>query len=110
MDGTPTRLWLRNFTDSPAEKLFFARGIGDSMEPTIYDSSLVLIDTAQNSVRMSDQIWAVAYGNVGMIKRLRPLPDGNIAVLSDNPQVPMITAADGEMHIIGRVVAVVRKI
>ena len=102
--------WLRRFTRAAPENLFFAHGIGDSMEPTINDRDIVLIDRSQDRPRMGDQIWAIAFGGVGMIKRLRPRPDGSVAILSDNPSVPEDRAVDDEMHVIGRVVAVVRKI
>jgi Predicted transcriptional regulator len=102
--------WVRTYTNSSPDKLFFARGIGDSMAPTLLDSDIVLIDTAQQTPRMSDQIWAIAYGQVGMIKRLRPMPDGSVKILSDNDRVPPEIAVDGEMHVIGRVVAVIRKL
>lgn len=105
-----TRGWLRMFTDAPPSRLFIARGIGDSMSPTIMNADIVIIDTADSRVRMTDQIWAVAYGDAGMIKRLRPMPDGGVKILSDNPNVPPETAYDGEMHIVGKVVAVVRRL
>jgi phage repressor protein C with HTH and peptisase S24 domain len=104
-----SREWLRHFTDSAPEHLFSAKGIGESMYPTIHTSDVVLVDRSQNTPRMADQIWACVYGEVGMIKRLRPLPNGGIEILSDNSSVPPKTAFDGELHIIGRVVAVVRK-
>lgn len=103
------RKWLRNFTDSPFEDLRFARGMGDSMTPTIFDSDIVLIDTAQQSPRMSDQIWAIQMHGMGMIKRLRAGPNGSMRILSDNPAVPEEVAYDGEMQVFGRVVAAVRK-
>lgn len=102
--------WLRLYTSSTADKLFFARAIGDSMAPTLVDGDLVLIDTADQEPRFSDQIWAIAYGVVGMIKRLRPMPDGSVKILSDNERVPPEIAVDGEMHVIGRVIAVIRKL
>lgn len=101
--------WLRQFTYSPAHKVFLARGTGDSMTPTIQDSDVVLIDTSEREVRTGDRIWALAIGSVGYIKRLRPMPDGSVKILSDNPSVPPETAYDGEMSIVGRVVAIVRK-
>lgn len=101
--------WLRNYTTSHPDQLFFARGIGDSMAPTILDSDMVLVDCTQQTPHMGDQIWAIAYGMTGMIKRLRPMPDGSVKILSDNERVPPEIAVDGEMHIIGRVVAVIRK-
>jgi len=103
------RDWLRLFTNSPPSRVFLAKGIGDSMSPTIQNDDIVIIDTAQSLVGMGDQIWAVAYGNFGLIKRLRPLPSGGIKIMSDNPLVESETAYDSELHVIGKVVAVVRK-
>lgn len=104
------REWLRNFTKASPAQLFFARGHGDSMMPTIADADIVLIDRSQDTLRLRDQIWAVAVGGVGMIKRIRPLADGSVAILSDNPLVPEDRAVDGELHVIGRVVAIVRRV
>lgn len=106
---TFSRKWLRNFTDSPTEYLYFAQGIGDSMEPRIHSSDVVLIDTHDRTPKGGDLIWACAFGQVAMIKRLRPMPDGSVKILSDNPNVPPETAHDGELHVLGRVVAIVKK-
>lgn len=102
--------WLRMYTTSSPEKLFFARAIGDSMAPTLLDGDMVLIDTAEIQPRFGDQIWAISYGLVGMIKRLRPMPDGSVKILSDNDRVPPEIAVDDEMHVVGRVAAVIRKL
>lgn len=104
------RNWLRQYTHSRPDLLFFCEGIGNSMEPYIHSHDLLLIDTSDKFVRMSDQIWAVTYGNCGTVKRLRPMPDGSVKMIAENPSVPMETAYDGELSLIGRVVAIVRKI
>ncbi|MDT8758255.1 helix-turn-helix domain-containing protein [Sphingomonas psychrotolerans] len=106
---TFSRAWLRNFTDSPTSNLFFARGLGDSMAPTIMSEDILLIDTAQQTPRMADQIWAVAMHGMGMIKRLRPSKDGGMRLMSDNQNVREDVAYHEELFVIGRVVAVVRK-
>jgi phage repressor protein C with HTH and peptisase S24 domain len=105
-----SREWLRQYTGASPEHLYFAQGIGDSMAPTILDSDLLLVDASEKTLRMADKIWAVAYGNSGMVKRLRQMADGSVKILSDNPTVPPETAYDGELHVLGRVVAIVRKI
>lgn len=104
------RAWLRRYTRSAPDKLFFAQGIGDSMQTTLYDSDLLLIDTAQNQLTSSDRIWVITYANCGSIRRLRPMPDGSVALLADNPSIPREVAYDGELNIIGRVVAYQRKL
>lgn len=105
-----SRDWLRSFTTSSPEHLAVARGEGDSMMPTILDGDLVILDLSQTTIRQQDRIWALSYGGVGMIKRVRALPDGSYQVNSDNPAVTPIQAADEEMHIVARVCGVVRRI
>lgn len=104
-----SRSLLRHLTHSAPEHLFWTLGDGDSMEPTIRSGELILIDRSQVSPRMGDGIWAFAWGDVGMIKRLRPMPDGTVEIHSDNQLVRPAVAADGELHVIGRVVAILRK-
>lgn len=105
-----SRALLRHFTHAAPEHLFWTLGDGDSMEPTIRSGELILIDRSQLTPTMGDGIWAAAFGEIGMIKRLRPLPDGTVEIHSDNPQVRPMLASDGDLHVIGRVVAVVRKL
>lgn len=103
-----SRAWLRTYTKANPDSLYFAQGIGDSMAPTILDSDLLLIDTSEQTIRMADKVWAIAFYGQGMIKRLRNSREG-VRILSDNPAVPDEFANDGELHVLGRVVGVVRK-
>lgn len=105
-----SRAWLRNVTRTSPEHLFWAVGDGDSMEPTIRSGEIVLIDKSRISPQVGDGIWAMAWGDIGMIKRLRPRPDGSVEILSDNQLVPPAIAVDGELHVIGKVIAVVRRL
>ncbi len=104
-----SRTWLRaNVTDAPPEVLGVAQGIGDSMEPVLFDRDLVFFDrSARLQDHVSDKMWVFAYGQIGMIKRLRPLPDGNVRIMSANRTYPDEIAS--ELHIIGRVVASLRR-
>ena len=105
-----SRAWLRNFTNAPPELLGMAEGIGDSMEPVIYDRDAVIFDrSARLADHMSDKVWVFAFGQVGMVKRLRPMPDGTVKIMSANRTYPDEIASDGDLHIIGRVVCTVRR-
>lgn len=104
------RAWLRQITTSPPAMLYWAKGVGNSAEPTIGDGDIILIDRSQSMLTFSDLMWAFAYGQTGMVKRLRPMPDGSLKLLSDNPNVPPEIAYDGEVTIFGRVIAVVKRI
>jgi phage repressor protein C with HTH and peptisase S24 domain len=107
-----SRSWLRQFTNTLPRHLVSTRGIGDSMMPTIHDRDVVIIDKSQTRVdlNMGEKIWACVYGGVGMIKRLRPMPDGTVKISSDNLVIRDEVAADGDLFIVGRVIAVVRSV
>lgn len=107
---TFSRAWIRQFSDSPFDHLFWATSNGISMMPAILDHDILLIDTMQKTPRMWDQFWAIDMHGMGMIKALRPAKDGAMRILSINPDWPEEIAHDGEMNVIGRVVAIVRKV
>jgi len=105
-----SRRWLRQFTHSAPNQLFTTKGIGDSMAPTISDHDIVVVDKSDRAPEFADKVWAIVYGGMAMIKRLRQLPDGSMLISSDNQLVRDARATDGELHVVGRVVAVVRKL
>lgn len=102
--------WLRPLIKGRFDELFIARGEGDSMMPTLMDGDLVVVDTAQRQINKQDRLWCLSYGDLGMIKRVRKLPTGGYEIMSDNPTVTSITAYDDEMHVVGRVVWVGRRV
>lgn len=106
-----SRSWLRLFTYSPPELLFTTDGVGDSMEPTISDHDVVIGDRGQTRLEdvKGDKIWACVFGGVGMVKRLRALPDGTVRIMSDNQVVRDEIATDGDLFIVGRIVAVAKR-
>ncbi len=103
------RSFVRMFTKAPEQLLCFSHGIGDSMYPTIGDRDVLLIDRSRDTISVNDQIWVLSVGGIGMVKRVR-MGGGKITLLSDNENVPDYDPGDDELQIIGRVVAVVRRI
>lgn len=101
------RYWKR----SPARRhpLTIARGMGDSMMPTLHDGDMVIIDRSQRTVRDQDAIWALTVGDIAMIKRLRVKAD-RVLLLSDNDRVPPDEATPDEINIVGRVIFIGRRI
>ncbi len=104
--------FVQQLTRAPLERLFLASGHGESMEPTLLRHDLILIDTNQTRVAQQDQIWALTYAGGGMIKRLRRVkgPNGDrYRILSDNPQVPPEEAELEDVHIVGKVIWIGRR-
>ena len=103
------RQWVESITQTPASMLTFARGRGNSMSPTIEDSDIVLIDRSDRRVDGQDAIWAFQIGDIAMMKRLRVRGE-NVTILSDNERVPPDKAHADEIHIVGRVTHIVRRL
>jgi phage repressor protein C with HTH and peptisase S24 domain len=102
--------WLDRLTRSGPADVFLTRGQGDSMMPTILDDDDVLVNRADAVIRQQDRIWALAYGELGMIKRVRRLPTGLFQLNSDNPAVTPVEATEDELHVVGRVIWIGRRV
>lgn len=85
---------------------------GDSMEPSIKDGALLLLDTQQCELA-GNRIYVLRMDGHLYAKRLQRLTDGSIRVSSDNPayadEVVDKDAVDN-LDIIGRVVWVGRRV
>lgn len=101
--------WLQGLFRGKLESLKVTRGKGDSMRPTILDGDIILIDLSQRAIDEQDVLWAVAYGELGMVKRVRQTSRSSYLLMADNPVVPPIEAVDGEMQVVGRVVWIGRR-
>lgn len=99
------KVWVESITYSPAELLSWVRARGRSMEPTINDGDLILLDHSERKVRDQDDIWAFTVGDTRAIKRLRVKGDRFI-ILSDNPSVPPDEEPIDFVNIVARVVFV----
>jgi transcriptional regulator with XRE-family HTH domain len=71
---------LSSLTQTPADRLFVARGSDDSMFPTLIHGDLVIIDPSQRILNLQDRIWAITLFGAGGIKRLQPASAGKIAL------------------------------
>lgn len=96
--------WLRDqgITPSGAHILPIK---GDSMEPTLRDGDVVIVDTTIDYVR-DNAIYIIVYASNLLVKRVSLMRDGSITLVSDNPRHPpeLVPAAEvPELHIAGRV-------
>lgn len=103
------RSFVESITSTPAKSLTIARGLGDSMAPTLQDGDMVIIDRSQRTIREQDAIWAMTIGDIAMIKRLR-IRGERVMILSDNERVPLDEAHHEEIRIVGRVIFIGRKL
>jgi phage repressor protein C with HTH and peptisase S24 domain len=104
--------FIRAITKASTDQLVIISGHGDSMEPTLLRNDMLLIDTSQRLPLVSDLIWAFHYAGGGMIKRLRRIREKDrdrFLIISDNAAVPEQTADIEDLHVIGKLIWVGRK-
>lgn len=101
---------LRAITRSPPDRLYVARGDGDSMFPTLINDDMVIFDTLQKNLNLQDRIWACSIHGAGAIKRLRSMGKGRVMVISDNPNVDNQDVDADDLFIVGRVIWVGRRV
>ena len=98
-------IWLRRRGINPAAvRLLNIRG--DSMEPTIRDGDIALVDTSIQDF-MDNAIYVILVGNRLLIKRVHILMSGALRLISDNQIYPHedVPANEAEfVRISGRVV------
>ena len=101
--------WLNGITRSAPNSLAIVRADGDSMTPTLHAGDWVLIDKAQT--RLSREgIYAIRVGDDVWIKRLSlNLRDKLVRIISDNATIPWQDIGEDDLHVIGRVVAIVAR-
>ncbi|AZV46307.1 phage repressor protein [Nautilia sp. PV-1] len=78
--------------------------IGDSMEPTIKDGSIIFIDRNDNNIQ-NGGIFVVSTPAGVFVKRINLRSDGKIELISDNKLYPNETVEEAE--IIGKVVKII---
>lgn len=97
--------WLRRKGINPAAvRLLNIRG--DSMEPTIRDGDIALVDTSIDDI-IDNAIYVLVVGNRLLIKRIHILMSGALRLISDNAIYPHedVPASEAEfVRVSGRVV------
>lgn len=108
-DVTPVKIGreiIKNIWNSKPEDLKIFRASGDSMQETITDNDLLLIDLAKTDFR-NGGIFLLTINNDWYIKRLRLRLTGELDIISDNPKYPIETInkdTTAEIKVIGRVI------
>ncbi|MFN3474054.1 MAG: helix-turn-helix transcriptional regulator [Blastomonas sp.] len=93
---------IRAITRTPFHHLRLVKGHGDSMDPTLKTNDRVLIDTSEKSLSRVHGVYWIDHLGAHGIKRLRPIGEGRIMIMSDNPAVSDYDVAAEEMRIHGR--------
>lgn len=96
--------WIRDRLKVTPQDLRVIRVRGDSMQPTMNDGDVVLVDLTRN-LPSPPGIFVLFDGHGLMVKRLEMLPGSSeVRVISDNPHYAPYSLASENVRVIGRVV------
>ena len=102
--------WLRR--KGQISQMRLMRVSGDSMEPTLRDEDVVLIDLSQVEI-LTGKIYAVGIDEEIVVKRLDKKP-GKLVLVSDNrqlyPPLEVEMAEDSNVRVLGRVIWMAREV
>ncbi|UUI60114.1 S24 family peptidase [Aeromonas salmonicida] len=96
--------WLKKEGLAP-ERLAVIRAKGDSMEPTISNNDIILVNLC-NGDALRDGLYVLRIGDSLLVKRLQFDPFGGFKIISDNPgyETQVVTKDQRpDVHIVGRV-------
>src|ERR1035437_3135065 len=94
----------KNICGSKSDLVIFTAH-GESMEPTIKNGDLIMIDTSGKKIR--DGIFVIRFDNSLLVKRLSLMPKDKLQIKSDNPDHPTFEVdlkEEDSFAVIGRVV------
>jgi phage repressor protein C with HTH and peptisase S24 domain len=95
--------WLDKF--GGANQLFAMRVEGDSMEPTLMENDMVLINKNAITIGAGGGIFGINWKKMVLVKRLQLNPQTNqIAIKSDNSKYDSVSVALDEIQIEGKVI------
>ena len=105
-----TKKWVENKLKLKPENLKIVFVSGDSMEPTLADGDMVLIDTARTKTTPAG-VFVVFDGEGLMVKRLESISGGKlIRVTSDNNKYYSYDSPAGDINVVGKVVWFAREL
>lgn len=98
--------WVRNALGIPVSDLALINVKGDSMEPTLSNGDVILIDMGKDGFD-DNAVYVLRLNGTLLVKRVKRNFDGSVLVSSDNAMYPPDTIKDDmvdTLNVVGRVV------
>lgn len=94
--------WIKRYGDYRKMSLIYVKG--DSMEPTIYDGDIILVNHNITTIAKNGAIYAIVIDGLIMIKRLQKIGKNKVLVISDNTKYPAYESKEEDLNINGQVI------
>ncbi|ETD89820.1 S24 family peptidase [Rhodobacter capsulatus] len=102
--------YLSRFTRTHPRHLKIIAVKGDSMEPTLKDDDVVMLDTTKTSLDY-DGLFVLRWGDALHVKRVGRAANGSVRIISDNKDIyPPIEMPRAEITVVGKVIWMGKKV
>lgn len=102
--------YLKKLTSSSPSNLSIISVKGDSMEPTLMDDDVVLLDTSKTNLSY-DGLFVIRFDDALHVKRVgRSAKQGHVTIISDNSAFRDIEADKSHLNVVGKVLWYGRKV
>lgn len=102
--------YLRTVINASSSNLQVIKVQGESMEPTLRDGDLVMIDRSKNDLNF-DGLFVLRFGDSLQVKRVNRSPTrGHVEVISDNPAYGRRDWPASELDPLGRVLWIGKRV
>lgn len=102
--------YLSRITKTAPRHLAIIGVKGDSMEPTLRDDDVVMIDTTKTSLDY-DGLFVLRWGDALHVKRVGRATNGSVRIISDNGSIyPAVDMERREIAVVGKVVWMGKKV
>lgn len=101
--------YLERITRSNPKHLRIIGVKGDSMDPTIRDDDVVMLDTSKTNLDY-DGLFVLRFGDALHIKRVGRAPGNAVRIISDNKDFEAQDFPRGDVTVVGKVVWIGKKV
>ena len=102
--------YLRKLTNGSTRDLVIISVKGDSMEPTLLDDDVVLVDKSKTHMGY-EGMFVLRHNDTLLVKRAgMAAKPGRVTLISDNKTYPPVDAALVDLHVVGKVLWYGRKV
>lgn len=102
--------YLRKLTSSSPSNLAIISVKGESMEPTLLDDDIVLVDMSKTHMGF-EGLFVIRHNETLLVKRAgMSAKNGHVTLLSDNKAYPPVEASLADLSVVGKVLWYGRKV
>jgi phage repressor protein C with HTH and peptisase S24 domain len=104
----PLKSWAQNALQVNPDNLSMMLVEGESMSPTFNPGDILIVDQSRGKESLEEGFYLIILnGSSPLLKRLQPMLEGKLRIISDNPRYESMTVSPeeaAEIRIVGKII------